>query len=76
MVRHSIDSVNDCARKGYNLRITCEACEHVTEANAVLMQTELGSARAKWALDRLEGKLKCSRCGAQRARVMPCEISF
>ena len=75
-MRHRIDSVNDCSRKGYNLRITCEDCGHVVEADTTLMMTELGPARAKWPLGRLEEKMKCSRCGERKSRIAPCAINF
>ena len=75
-MRHHIDSVNDCSRKGYNLRITCEGCGHVVEADTTLMMTELGPARAKWPLGRLEEKMKCSRCGERKSRIAPCAINF
>ena len=74
MVRHKLDSVNECARRGYNLRIICGECERVVEANAVLMmQTLRGQSMA---LHKLEERAKCSECGHRGATVMPCEINF
>lgn len=78
MVRHKLDSVNECARKGYNLRITCsnERCGHVVEASSVLMMQELGKRGAGMALAKLEERARCSACGNRGATVMPCDISF
>jgi hypothetical protein len=74
MVRHKLDSVNECARRGYNLRIICGGCQRVVEANAVLMmQTLRGQSMA---LHKVEERAKCSECGHRGATVMPCEINF
>tara|TARA_Y100001933_G_scaffold233277_1_gene252481 strand:+ start:155 stop:466 length:312 start_codon:yes stop_codon:yes gene_type:complete len=74
MVRHKLDSVNECARRGYNLRITCGGCNRVIEANAVLMMQELRGG--SMALHKLEERAKWSECGHRGATVMPCEITF
>ena len=76
MARHKLDSVNECARRGYNLRITCRQCGHVVEANASLMMQELGKRRAGMALEALEDRARCKQCGHRGATVMPCEINF
>lgn len=54
MVRHKLDSVNECARRGYNLRITCRGCDRVIEANAVLMMQELTQRGDSMALEKLD----------------------
>lgn len=74
MVRHRLDSIRDCAHAGYNLRITCDndACGHVVEASAPVMMAELGARRAKLALERLEERMKCQRCGHRGAAISPC----
>ena len=74
MVRYKLDSVNECARRGYNLRITCGGCNRVIEANAVLMMQELRGG--SMALHKLEERAKWSECGHRGATVMPCEITF
>ena len=74
MVRQKLDTVNECARRGYNLRIICSGCNRVVEDNAVLMMQAL---RGKgMALDKLEERAKCSECGHRGATVMPCGITF
>lgn len=76
MARHRLDSLHDFARRGYNARFTCGACSHSIEANAVLLVGEIGAARAKWPVERLGERMKCSRCGHRGATVQACEINF
>ena len=76
MSRKKLDSVNDCARHGYNLRFTCNGCARVVEANAILLQQELHARRASMLLDTLERRAKCKVCGHRGAIVTPCEINF
>lgn len=74
MVRHKLDSVNECARRGYNLRITCAACGRMIEANAVLLMQEMRGG--SMALEKLEERAKCRECGHRGATIMPCEVNF
>ena len=76
MVRHRLDSVNECARRGYNLRIVCDGCGRVVETNAVVMMQQLHALRASMSLDVLERRAKCRTCGHRGASVTPCEIDF
>ena len=76
MARHRLDSIHDLARRGYNARIACDGCGHVVDANAVLMMGEIGTARAKWSLERLERAMRCTSCGHRGAAIMACEINF
>tara|TARA_B100000678_G_scaffold52318_1_gene41783 strand:- start:1777 stop:2049 length:273 start_codon:yes stop_codon:yes gene_type:complete len=76
MVRHKLDSVNECARRGYNLRIVCLGCGRTVEANAILMMQDLHARRASMSLDALERRAKCVACGHRGATVVPCEINF
>lgn len=76
MVRHKLDSVNECARRGYNLRITCDGCGRAVEANAVLMMQELHRHGAGMSIAKLEDRAKCRECGHRGATIMPCEINF
>lgn len=76
MVRHKLDSVNECARKGYNLRITCCRCNHVVEANAVVLMQELHGRGVSLTLEKLEDRARCTACGHRGATVVPCEINF
>ena len=54
MVRHKFDPVNECTRRGYNLRITCKGGGLGIEANAVLMMQDFHGHRASMSLSRLE----------------------
>ena len=76
MVRHSLDSVNEFARRGYNLRITCGGCGRIIEANAVHMMQELAQRRASMSIARLEERAKCRECGHRGATITACEVSF
>ena len=76
MVRHSLDSVNEFARQGYNLRICCNGCGRVIEASALEMMQELHRRRASQSIDRLEDRAKCRQCGHRGATITPCEINF
>lgn len=76
MVRHSLDSVNDFARQGYNLRITCDGCGRVIEANAIEMMVELNRRRAPLGIAQFEERAKCRECGHRGAAVTACEVSF
>ena len=76
MVRHKLDSVNEFARRGYNLRITCEGCERVVEANTVELMIELNRRRVPLSIASLEERAKCRECGHRGAMVMPGEVNF
>lgn len=78
MVRHSLDSVNEFARQGYNLRIICDDCGRVIEANPVEMMVELNWRRAPLSIVNLEDRAKCRECGKQGggATITACEVSF
>lgn len=76
MVRHKLDSVNQFARQGYNLRITCEGCGRVVEASAVLMMQELSARRASQSIEKLEERARCRECGHRGATITACEIGF
>ena len=68
-----LDTVNDCARKGYNLRIRCLACGHVVDASAALMAMQL---RRQVSLKAFEDRVTCSRCGKRNGHVVPVEAEF
>ena len=76
MAGHKLDSVHECARRGYNLRITCGGCDRAIEANAVLLMQELGRRGEGLALRRLEERAKCRECGHRGATILPCEVNF
>ena len=76
MARHSLDSVNEFARRGYNLRITCGGCGRIIEAHAVAMMVELNRKRAPLSIASLEDRAKCRECGHRGATITACEVSF
>lgn len=76
MVRHSLDSVNEFARRGYNLRIICNGCGRVIEASAVLLMQELAQRGAPLCIARLEERARCRECRYKGATITACEISF
>lgn len=73
MVRHKLDSVNEFARQGYNLRIVCAGCGHVTVASAIEMMQVIAARKLSLRIDALERRLKCSRCGQRGATVSAVE---
>ncbi|MBX7496997.1 hypothetical protein K3172_14135 [Qipengyuania sp. 6B39] len=75
MGRFRLDTVHDFARRGYNLRVECRRCQRVMLANAVLLQIELGAARSKWPIERVQACLKCRGCGHRGALVTACRIT-
>lgn len=76
MVRHRLDSVNQFARHGYNLKITCDNCGRVVEASSVLMMQELSERRMSLSIAKLEERMKCRVCGHRGAAIMACAINF
>lgn len=71
MVRHKLDSVNECARKGYDLRITCDGCHRAVVTNAVILMQHLHGRGASMSLAKLEERARCSQCGHRGAAVVP-----
>lgn len=69
MSRQRLETINDFARQGYNLRFTCEACGHVMDANAVEMMRELHRRRFSLKIEAVERRAKCSNCGERTATV-------
>ena len=65
------ETLNDCARQGYNLRITCEACGHANVRDAAAILIEVGQRRALRRLDVLERHVRCSQCGGKGATIVP-----
>ena len=76
MSRAKLDTVNEFARRGYNLRIACEGCGRVIEASSVLMMQELHQRRASMAIAQLEERARCRECGHKGATITACEVTF
>ena len=75
MVRHRLDSINEFARQGYAVRVTCE-CGNVSDWNAVLLMGELHQRRRSLAIEAVERSLKCSVCGKREATITPVMIDW
>lgn len=69
MGRHALDSINEFARLGYRVRFTCQACGYAVDASAVELMASLHRRKQSMAVDRVERKAKCSKCGARQAKV-------
>ncbi|KRA84053.1 hypothetical protein [Altererythrobacter sp. Root672] len=66
MVRHRLDSLSDFARKGYHLRVECQACKHVVIADPAVLSMEI---RGKKAIVAIERRMRCQACGERKARI-------
>lgn len=76
MGRISLESVNEYARRGYAVRVTCEGCGHVVDWNAIALMRELHRLRASMHIEEVERRMKCSSCGERRARIMPAMVEW
>jgi len=66
MGRIKLDSINQFARQGYAVRVTCE-CGHVSDWNAVELMGELARRQRSLVIERVERALKCSNWGKRQA---------
>ena len=71
MERIRLDSINDFARQGYLVRVTCNACGNVSDRNPIELMRELHERRISLAIDTLEHRMKCAACGARQAIIRP-----
>lgn len=76
MSRTKLDTVNEFARRGYNLRIACEVCGRVIEASSILMMQELHQRRASMEIAKLEERARYRECGHKGATITACEATF
>ena len=75
MGRTKLDSINEFARQGYAVRVTCE-CGNVSDWNAVLLMGELHRRRRSLSIEKVERSLKCSACGERKATISPVMIDW
>ncbi|KRA80304.1 hypothetical protein [Altererythrobacter sp. Root672] len=66
MVRHRLDSLSAFARKGYHLRVECQACKHVVIADPAVLSTVI---RGKKDINAIERRMRCGECGERRAHI-------
>lgn len=69
MVRHRLDSVNEFARQGYLLKITCDRCGRSVERDPVRLMGELHRQRQSLQVASIERRLRCAVCRSRGATV-------
>lgn len=70
-MRFRLETLSDCARRGYQLRVLCLECEHVALADPATLMMELHRRKKSQRIDDLEYSLRCSNCGAKRSHITP-----
>ncbi|WP_230280713.1 hypothetical protein [Croceicoccus sp. Ery15] len=73
MGRIKLGTITDFARRGYDARVTCEACGKVTHWNAIELAIELQRRRKPLRVEAVEPLMKCNACGKKRAVIQPVE---
>jgi len=76
MARHKLDSINDFARRGYNVRIRCLRCDYTVDADAVAFMEEVYRHRGPRQIEDLETRMKCRECGHRGAAISPTTKEF
>ena len=71
MGRIKLDTINEFARQGYLVNVTCSACGNQVEWHPIALMGELQKRRVSLSVERIEQRLKCSGCGARKAIVRP-----
>lgn len=70
MGRIKLDSINDFARHGYKVRVSCK-CGRKVDWSATELLMRLHARKLPYQVDRLEPKLRCQFCFARGARISP-----
>lgn len=65
------DTLSDCARRGFALRVQCGACGHTVDVEALDMMMRTFRVPRSQLLASLRAKLRCSACGARQAHLKP-----
>lgn len=71
MARYSLESINEYARRGYAVRVTCRSCGHATDWNAISLMRELHRLRASMQVDDVGARMRCSSCSQRGATISP-----
>ena len=71
MGRIVLERLSDFVRYGYAARVTCRVCDHATVSDPRALMIIANRRRVGQAIDALEARLKCSRCGFVGARITP-----
>lgn len=72
-MRFKLETLSDLSRRGYWLRIICQACEHTREIDPAILGLEVHKRGKSQKLDDLEYALRCSVCGGTRSHLLPFE---
>ena len=73
MGRIKLDTITDLARRGYDAKITCSGCGHVSHWNAIELADELSRRRKSLRIEALEPMMRCRACGKRGAVIQPVE---
>ena len=68
-----IDTITDVARRGYDAKITCAGCGHVSHWNAIELADELSRRRKPLRIEAVELIMRCRACGKRGAIIQPVE---
>ena len=73
MGRIKLDTITDLARRGYDAKITCSGCGHVSHWNAIELADELSRRRKSLRIEALEPMMRCRACGKRGGVIQPVE---
>ena len=68
MGRAKLDSINEFARHGYKVRVSCR-CGRKVDWSPFEMIVMLQKRRLPYEVERLEPKLRCGFCGARGTKI-------
>ena len=71
MARIKLDTINEFARQGYCVRVTCGGCGKTADWHPVKLMSELQRRGVSLSVERVEQRMRCSRCGAHKAAIRP-----
>ena len=71
MGRIKLDAINEFARHGYRVRITCSACGNTSDWSPIELMGLLQKRGISLSVDLIEQRMKCSSCGARQAIIRP-----
>ncbi len=74
-MRQRLDSLNECARRGYRVKITCgnPTCGRVVTTDPVVLMEKCHRRRIPMDLDKVAQRLKCGWCLQACASVAPID---
>lgn len=66
-----LDSIADFHRQGYLLRVDCRQCGRVAVLDPLALLERCRAKGWSYQLAVIEGRFRCGKCGARRARLGP-----